>query len=320
MPSPTTATGMMGWLLKGADMTTTTPGRDSGGMTATVLATYGVAILFGVIAGVIGLLLPCEGFLCNVGYGVMGALLGVLASAPATAIIARRNGVRWWYTVIAYGAVIVALVLGATANSVLPSPDELSLLVLAASGPLLGAVFAAPGKLWRRFVIVGLLAVAFVVAPIIADELTNRRWHEQDVNAIERWRTDGLPVFAPVGLEGVVVNSVSVSADSEHRHGSSLYDMSVPGVAGEVRVDHAQETNPGDYCHTDKTFQDLGDGLEGLTGDDGATVVCFTRDGIRVTVREDGFEGQWRGDRLVELARSLQLADPDWLADHLVAR
>lgn len=299
-------------------MSSPTPPRDArASALTTVTFTYVAALALGAIGALIGASLPCSGFLCNVGYGAIGGLVGVLASAPIAAWLAHRSGVRWWYTPIAYGVPVLALVVLLTAGAVVQSPGEVSLFVLAAAGPLIAITVAAPGRWWRRVAIIAVVAAATVLAPFAQDYLNRERWDDQRRAAIEAWRADGLPVFAPLGLAEVEVRAVSVTPASEHGAASALYDAVLPGVDGEVRVSVTREPNESGSCAEGGHLRDLGEGLEARGEGDDVSAVCLRVDGATVTVTEDGFTDTWRGDRLVEFARSLEPTDADWLEEHL---
>lgn len=302
-------------------MTSPRPTRtpDGSGALKTLGLTYAAALLFGAVGAFIGSIVPCSGFLCNVGYAALGAVIGVFASAPVAAIAARRNGVRWWYTVVAYGLPVLALVMLLTAGSVIESPPEIVLFIMAAAAPIVGILVAAPGDPRWRIAAIAVIVVALLVAPFIQDQLSRNRWDEERRTAIVRWQAAGHPVYAPVGTDGTVVQAVSVRDATEHLSASAMYDLTVPGVDGEVRVWHIPEPDGSTLCDPRQPYTDLGDGIRTRgTGDDVVTV-CRSFDGITVGLTNDG-PGGWEGQPLVDLARSLELTDTAWLTEHLRER
>lgn len=278
--------------------------------------TYAAALLFGAVGTFIGTIIPCSGFLCSVGYAALGGVIGVFASAPVAAIAARRNGVRWWYTPVAYGLPLLAIVMLLTAGSVIPSPPEIVLLIMAATAPVVGIALAAPGDPRWRIAAVGVIALAMVGAPFIQDQLDRNRWDEQRHEDIAEWESAGHPVYAPVGTDGVVVQGVDVAAAGTHRPASAMYDLTVPGVDGDVRIWHIPEPDENTICDPRQDYADLGDGIRTWGTGDEVETVCRAVDGLTLGITNDG-PGGWQGQPLVDLARSLELTDTAWLTEHL---
>lgn len=292
------------------------PQRATPAGAVTVLLTYAAAALLGGVGWFIGLLIPCEGFLCSIGFAVVGAVVGVLVSAVVAVAVARRDGVRWWYTPITYGLVVGA---GLAAMSV---PDAVGrpLWVLAAAAPLVGIALSAPLRAWVRALVLALVAGAMVVFPTAQQSAREARWDDQRRTAAATWRAEGVPLFAPVGRDGIVVNSLGVKALYEGGGHEAWYDLAEPGVAGEARVWLETGPNAESQCGERPDPDDLGDGITVLGRPEAAATVCRVIGEAKLSLWQDGSEGDWRGQRLIDLARDLEATDAAWLEQHLRER
>lgn len=295
---------------------TASPARGSGGFW-TVAATYVAALVVGAAGGAIGLAIPCTGFLCSVGNLVMGAGFGVLASALIAAVVARRDGVWWWYTPIAYGVPIVALV----GTGILLGGSRLgegALLALGLAGPVIAVALA--GRMRRRWraVLLGLVAVAIVVVPLLQEQAWQSRRAGQQGAQVTAWRNAGHPVYAPVHRDQIQVTYLSVLAASDGSSFSALYDMTQAGVPGTARV--SMETGPNADSRCGAVVQPDADGIVTFDGLGGVGTVCRRVDGGTVMLWQDGPDGNWHGDRLVQLARDLEPTDATWLEQHMAQR
>ncbi|MDO5535395.1 MAG: hypothetical protein Q4F65_12185 [Propionibacteriaceae bacterium] len=280
----------------------------------TVLATYLAALLLGGVGVLIGVNVPCEGFLCSITGGMVGALVGVLFSAPVAAYVARRDGVAWWYTPIAYGIPVAVLAALLGVSPLAQHVPELSLWLLMAAGPLVAIALAGRMPGWARVALVAIVVAAVVVVPLLAQQWREARRADERRDEASRWRQEGVPLLAPVSREGVQVHSIGVSAREGGGH-EAFYDLTQPGLEGEARV--WLETGPDAESRCEgRNATDLGDGVSAL-GPDSATTACRTIDGVKVSVWQDGAQGSWRGTELVDLARDLQRTDGSWLEQHL---
>lgn len=147
-------------------------GSGTGGVVDTVAPTYAAALVCGLVGLGVGLVVPCEGFLCSFGGMIVGALLGMLASAPVAAWRARREGVRWWYTPIAYLGVLALLAWALSLPAVWLDDAQMTAFAVTAAGcPLLGAAAAARLRPWVRGLLVGVVVVSVVAAHLAVSGL-----------------------------------------------------------------------------------------------------------------------------------------------------
>ena len=225
-----------------------------------MLATYAAALVLGGLFGAIGSVIPCSGFLCSIGNAILGAGVGVLASAVIAAVVARRHGVRWWYTPIAYGLPVLAVAGQSRLDGVTGDGLGTALWVLAIVAPVLALAVAGPMRVWVRVLLVALLAVAVVVVPVLDEAANARDRDRQRRTVVATWRNLDVPVYAPVGRADITVNALGFSTQLGAGQ-EAWYDMAQPGLAGEARV--WLETGPDatSQCDGAHAPHDLGDGV-----------------------------------------------------------
>lgn len=306
-----------------SDPGTPAPGRPSASATpagaATVGITYLAALLLGGLVGAVGAVVPCSGFLCSIGNAIIGAGVGVLASAVIAAVVARRHGVRWWYTPIAYGLPVLAVAGQSRLDGVTGDGLGTALWVLAIGAPVLALAVAGPMRVWVRVLLVALLAVAVVVVPVLDEAANARDRDRQRRTVVATWRNLDVPVYAPVGRADITVNALGFSTQLGAGQ-EAWYDMAQPGLAGEARV--WLETGPDatSQCDGAHAPHDLGDGVVVLGDPADPTTICRTMGDAKLTLWQDGSSGDWTGARLVDLARDLEATDTQWLEQHLRGR
>ena len=149
--------------------------------------------MLGGLFGAIGSVIPCSGFLCSIGNAVLGAGVGVLASALIAAVVARRHGVRWWYTPIAYGLPVLAVAGQSRLAGVTGDGLGTALWVLAIVAPVLALAVAGPMRVWVRVLLVALLAVAVVVVPVLDEAANARDRDRQRRTVVATWRNLDVP-------------------------------------------------------------------------------------------------------------------------------
>lgn len=298
-------------------MTIGEPGRTATGAFVTVLATYIAALVLGGAGGGIGLVLLCEGFLCSVGNAFTGAVLGIVASVPIAAHVAHRNGVRWWYTLIAY-AIPASLLLPLTSVTIpLDEAQAIGVAVLAIGSPLVAIAVSVPLPLGVRAALLGVVAVGVVGVPLVVQVNEDARRDDHLASQVEVWRQDGLPLYAPAGRTGVQVNSLGVMTPRPGYGREAWYDLAERGIAGEARVWMDVGSAAQSRCAGQP---DLGDGVRALGRPDEARTVCRTIGDAELNLWQDGSRGEWDGQRLIDLARDLQPTDVGWLEQHLRER
>ena len=306
-----------------SDPGTPAPGRPSASAApagaATVGITYLAALLLGALVGAVGAVVPCSGFLCSIGNAIIGASVGVLASAVIAALVARRDGVRWWYTPIAYGIPVAAVAALPLLDQVFGAVPESALWVVALCAPVLALAAAGPLRPWVRGLLVALVAIAVVVAPLLDAAGDARRFDERRRSAVATWRTFDLPVHAPVGRADITVNALGVSQRAGGGY-EAWYDMAQPDIGGEARVWMELGPEADTRCDAATAPIDLGDGIAVLGDPADPSTICRTIGDAKLTLWQDGSEGDWTGARLVELARDLQATDGAWLEGHLRRR
>ena len=300
-------------------MTVQERGRATRANVVTALATYAAALVLGGLFGAIGSVIPCSGFLCSIGNAVLGAGVGVLASALIAAVVARRHGVRWWYTPIAYGLPVLAVAGLSRLDGVTGDGLGTALWVLGIGAPVLALAAAGPMRVWVRVLLVVLLAVAVVVVPVLNEAANARDRDRQRRTVVATWRNLDVPVYAPVGRADITVNALGFKT----RLGAvqeAWYDMAQLGLAGEARV--LLESGPGATSRCDGAHapHDLGEGVVVLGDPADPTTICRSMGGAKLTLWQDGSQGDWAGARLIGLARDLEATDTQWLEQHLRGR
>lgn len=264
-------------------------------------ATYLLVVLPGILAGVLATFIPCDGFLCEIGNGVLGALFGAVVGLAAAFVVTRRMGLRWWFIPVLVGVVVLGAAVSASFDTVAP---QIGLLLVVAS-PVIAAVTAAglqPAVMGRAAVA---LVVAFaVILGLLAlgDQLDRRSRLSQRA---ENFRTTSLPLYAPTALDDVELKLIR--ADQDH----VMYDINSPDHDGWLRV--MLESSAAGGCHVGNA-EDVGDGIYVSPGPK-ARRVCRDLDGMTAELWPDGAASSWPSDAMVHVARSLEPADAQWFVD-----
>ncbi|MCG6568298.1 hypothetical protein [Tessaracoccus sp. ZS01] len=255
------------------------------------------------LGGVGAALVPCGGFLCNVGYAFLGALAGAALGVVVVVFLAARLGLRWWFVPVLLAVAAAGVALFTTFDGV-PAGAGVLVAVLA---PVAGALTASGLK--PRRLLVGAVALLTAIAVGVAlltlgDHLDRRSQLQQRA---EKFRTTTLPLVAPTSIEAPELRLVLAEPEQV------IYDLRTPEHAGWLRI--VLEPTAVREC-SEGNVTDLGDDIFASGEGHSFRRVCRELGEVDAELWPDGGDSDWGSDEMVEVARALEPAGAQWFADH----
>ncbi|GAA4893588.1 hypothetical protein GCM10025789_08460 [Tessaracoccus lubricantis] len=267
-------------------------------------AAYLCVVIPAVVIGSGAAVLPCDGFLCNVGNAFLGALVGGALGLVVTAVVGARLGLRWWFVPVLVAVLAVGVVLFTRFDGV---PERAGVL-LALLSPMAGALSAA--GLRRRGFTVGIASLAalavFGTAVLTLGAHLDRR--AQLDRRADQFRAAALPLHAPTALEQAELRLVLAEDDQV------IYDLRTPQHTGWLRI--VLEPAATQPCELGRNGTDLGDGIVATGRDQSFRRVCRQLGSVNAELWPDSSDNDWQADQMVEVARQLEPADAQWFVDH----
>ena len=191
----------------------TTPARPSAprrlgggplGILLGTLATLAFVPVLDSLFGLVGLGIPCEGFLCSIGLALYGAIAGAALGLVLGGVAGWFCGLRWWFI----PGFVLGVVAGGMAFSALAIPIESSWPWLLPILPL-AAVLASGLPTRPRLLASGILGAVLVLGVGVGVFVVGRTSAVAAASrAVAAARTDGVGILAPVGHDEFVVSAV----------------------------------------------------------------------------------------------------------------
>ena len=304
----------------------TTPARPSAprrlgggplGILLGTLATLAFVPVLGSLFGLVGLGIPCEGFLCSIGLALYGAIAGAALGLVLGGVAGWFCGLRWWFI----PGFVLGVVAGGMAFSALAIPIESSWPWLLPILPL-AAVLASRLPTRPRLLASGILGAVLVLGVGVGVFVVGRTSAVAAASrAVAAARTDGVGILAPVGHDEFVVSAVVHEPPPTGPY--LAYDLTELGQPGTVRV-LMDRVDAFDSCGDGSVLRawQLGDPPP-TGGVDAIDRVCVPVPGggwaVLFAAEPEIIAGEnagWRGRRLVDLAEALRPDDGAWVVGH----